>query len=300
MRAYKADGAEQIKGLIMKRIAIFSHYDKHDIIDDYVVYFLTQLKKVCDEIIFVTDTNISVKDCVKIDGLVKNKIIGRHGEYDFGSYKRGFLSIQDPEEFDEIIFCNDSCYGPLYPITEMFYEMVNRSCDFWGATQNYFGYKREEISRYKLVKNQAHIQSYFFVLRKKVFTSTQFVDFIKSVKKETDKRDVIINYEIALTKLLSRNFSYDSYIPLSKSNPDVTLFSWKSLILKQRFPFLKIRTAKISTNVPEVLRNSDFPYHLVGMHLRRVKTKKDRRNKIFRLHRRAIRICGRCVIFFKK
>lgn len=73
----------------MNRYAIFAHYDSDNKIEDYVFYYLKELKTVCDYIIFVSDSNLPQNQTVKLDELVDEKIIGRHGEYDFGSYKRG-------------------------------------------------------------------------------------------------------------------------------------------------------------------------------------------------------------------
>ena len=38
----------------MKRVVIFAHYDKDNIVDDYVIYYLKALKEVASEIIFVS------------------------------------------------------------------------------------------------------------------------------------------------------------------------------------------------------------------------------------------------------
>ena len=42
----------------MKRLAIFAHYDKDNIIDDYVIYYLKELKKSFETIIFVSYTDL--------------------------------------------------------------------------------------------------------------------------------------------------------------------------------------------------------------------------------------------------
>ena len=38
----------------MKRAAVFAHYDKDKIIDDYVIYYLKSLKEIFDNIVFVS------------------------------------------------------------------------------------------------------------------------------------------------------------------------------------------------------------------------------------------------------
>ena len=50
----------------MKRIAIFAHYSKENIIEDDVIYLIKELKKVVDKIIFISDSNIDEKKINKI------------------------------------------------------------------------------------------------------------------------------------------------------------------------------------------------------------------------------------------
>lgn len=98
----------------MKRTAVFAHYDKNNLIQDYVVYYLSELKKYAEKIIFVSDSDVLPEELKKIEGIVEQSIIGRHGEYDFGSYKRGFLYAKENNLLtacEELILANDSCYA---------------------------------------------------------------------------------------------------------------------------------------------------------------------------------------------
>src|SRR5574344_1215747 len=102
------------------RIAIFAHFDKDNIIDDYVVYFLKALKSVSDKIIFVSANDLSDFEIKKVDNICEKIISEKHDEYDFGSYKRGFLYLLENNiEPDELIFANDSCFGPIFSFTEV-------------------------------------------------------------------------------------------------------------------------------------------------------------------------------------
>ena len=74
---------------------VFAHYDKYNSIQEYVLYYLKELRKVADTIIFVSDSNLPESEISKVQPLVKLVIATPHGEYDFGSYKRGFSHIPD-------------------------------------------------------------------------------------------------------------------------------------------------------------------------------------------------------------
>lgn len=225
----------------IKRIAIFAHFDSRNRIDNYVKYYIEGLKKVADTIIFVSDGYLFDSEQLKIKHVTDKIIAARHGEYDFGSYKRGFLYAKEYgllEGVEEVIFANDSCYGPIYPFNQMFNLMSFVGADFWGITQNKFAIKKVG-GQYKTDMN-AHLQSYFLVLKKQVFLSDIFCQFIKNIKKEAYKEDIIINYEISLTRMLvDHGYQYDFYIKnfLDTNNPAIRC--WNKIIVEENGPLLK-------------------------------------------------------------
>ena len=167
----------------MHRAVVFAHYDKYNSIQEYVLYYLKELRK-------VADTNLPESEISKVQPLVKLVIATPHGEYDFGSYKRGFSHI--PDDTDELIFANDSCLGPLYSLDKVFDEMQDKQCDFWGMNSH-------------CIDVDFHIQSFFMVFKKEVFRSDLFKNFISSIEKQKHKDDIILNYEVGLSQLLLKN-----------------------------------------------------------------------------------------------
>ena len=49
------------------RACFFAHYDRDGIIDDYVVHYIKELKKVCNDIIFASVSNVSKEEQKKLD-----------------------------------------------------------------------------------------------------------------------------------------------------------------------------------------------------------------------------------------
>ncbi len=143
----------------------------------------------------------------KLKGIVDVSFAERHGEYDFGSYKKGFFYLKKfglLDNYDELILCNDSCYGPVSSFVPIFTEMASRDLDFWGLTQN---------SQFK-----KHLQSYFLVFKSNVARTKDFETFMANVKKEENVQGVILNYEINFTILLEHSgFIWDSFIKVDDS-----------------------------------------------------------------------------------
>lgn len=226
----------------MKRLCIFAHWDKDNIIDDYVIYYLKSLQEICETIIFVSDCNLKNEELDKLKDITKYCIAQKHGEYDFGSYKRGYFFAKTKHiTFDELLLVNDSCYGPFYSFKTIFNKMDKKRVDFWGLTQNSFGIKK--------IKNgydycySPHIQSYFILLKKQTFND--FEQFLETIQREENKEDIVIKYEIMLTKSLQKKgFKYSVFINKFKHTENCTLSKWESLSKKYKFPLLKTSIAR--------------------------------------------------------
>ena len=183
----------------MKRIAIFAHYSKDSRIDDYVIFSLKKLKKVAESIIFISYSNIEEKEVDKIKEYTITSIAKHHGEYDFGSYKRGYNNLLS--DYEKLILVNDSCYLPLFPFDKMFSVMSYKKLDFWGTT-------KIDPNRHSSVLPS--IQGYLIVFKNTVYSSSFFKDCIYSIKKEPNKHQIVQKYKIGLTTILEEhNFSLE-------------------------------------------------------------------------------------------
>lgn len=280
----------------MKSLAVFAHFDKDNLVDDYVIYYLKELKKVADTIIFVSDNDLPESEIKKLDGIADFTLAKKHGEYDFGSYKRGFKIAEENnllKDTDNLIFANDSCYGPFCPLSSIFDKMNEENCDFWGITSNK-NYLEGKTFPCKESEDK-HIQSYFVVFKKNVFESDVFKNFIDSIKKAGDKFEIIENYEIGLTSLLCKNnfsFAVLSDKEIGKHNLDDII----DVDAKTPFVFMKTSLCKINYFIPmlswwkqKVNKTSEYPVEMAFSNLKRVRdisnfNLKFCRRHILRLH----------------
>jgi rhamnosyltransferase len=170
-----------------RRVCVFAHYDKDNIVDAYVYYYLKELLTVVDKLIFVTVSDIDIQDIQRLKALnieiLKRENIG----YDFYSYKLGIKQVKI-ENYDELIIANDSIFGPFIPMKEIFNEMLKVDNHFWGLTQSF------EIEQ--------HIQSYFMCFKKEILKSEVFERFWNEVEVLDNKENIIKNYEIGFSQML--------------------------------------------------------------------------------------------------
>lgn len=180
----------------MKTACVFAHYDPHGKVDEYVLYYLRELQKVVDLIQLVTTARLCDAALSEL-GQLGVEVIQRENEgYDFYSYKLGIEQI-DLSQFDELVLCNDSVYGPFSELSTVFNEMRARGVSFWGLTDS-FDY-------------QYHLQSYFLVFTGDVFQSRAFEDFWCSVRVLDDKKEIIRRYEVGLSRSLeSAGFGFEA------------------------------------------------------------------------------------------
>ena len=209
----------------MKRLDIFAFYNGKGLINDYVVTYLKYLREVSDNIIFVADNEPNVKDLSKIYPLVSHIESYHHGEYDFGSYKIGFKYAKEHyllDEVDEIILCNDSCFC-VDSLKPAFDKMATNSCDFWSMTAS---------NEY-----EPHLQSFFLVVKKKLFNSEVFSNYLDNVRHLDSFLEIVNTYEIPLKKNFEKEgFKSASYIKAPKKN-NPTFFPIKCV--KAKMPLIK-------------------------------------------------------------
>lgn len=209
----------------MKRLAIFAFYNGKGLINDYVVTYLKYLKELSDSIIFVADNEPNVKELSKIYPLVSHIESYHHGEYDFGSYKIGFKYAKEHyllDDVDEIILCNDSCFC-VDSLKPAFDKMATNSCDFWSMTAS---------NEY-----EPHLQSFFLVVKKKLFNSEVFSNYLDNVKHLDSFLEIVNTYEIPLKMTFEKEgFKSASYIKAPKKN-NPTFFPIKCI--KVKMPLIK-------------------------------------------------------------
>ena len=201
-----------------KRAIVFAGYSYNGLIFDDVFPYLKELRKYSDYIIAVYDNDkLNEEEKVKLLNCVDACIIVHHGEYDFGSYKRGFLFLKKNgilDAVDKLILCNDSVIFQGRSL-EPFFKREEKK-DFYGFT----AYKKGIQYNTPQKNIPPHIQSYFLSISKEIFDTAWFQDFIMSVQKQANKQGVIMNYEIGISQLIKKHgYELTSFYPALEVEP---------------------------------------------------------------------------------
>ena len=241
----------------MKRICLFAAYNKNGEVADYALYYVQALARLAD-VYYLADCPMKPEELAKLAPYTKGAWGYRHQKYDFGSWQElaGKIGWDKLAEYDECIFCNDSCYGPLFPLQPVFdAAAADPETQAWALQ---------------------HFGSYFWVLKRPVFTSNPFRRFLSGVKKLPSGEDVIHKYEDKLPALLRENgFKHKVllHIPQDLNN------CWKTYI-RRRFPVLKIKVFTMPEKYREreylpgwqrfLRQHTDYDPALIERHLRSV------------------------------
>lgn len=251
-------------------ICIFSHFDKDNMVDDYVIYHLQNLFEQGFDIVFVsTSENLSEVEIEKIKSYCKDILVKENIGYDFGAWQTGIIYLENEiDSYESLLLCNDSVYAPLFPLNDIFQKMQGKY-DFWGITDSY------EI--------HYHLQSYFMVFDKKIVSSDVFKNIWKTYKIYQIKRNIILHYELGVSqKLLKNGYLMGVYCAFDKLDTlkvrNASHYHWKELIEKFRCPILKVELLRDNpknidiSKWEEFIKNkTDFEINLIKKHLNRVK-----------------------------
>lgn len=232
-----------------KRLCLFAGYSKQNIIDDYVVYYLKKLSEYAD-IYYCADSDMPESELLKIKPYVKFSLAQRHKKYDFGSWGILYNQIPNLTDYDELILANDSMFGPLYPLENIFSKMEKQNLSAWSLCANKF------------------MMSFFVVLKPEIFTSDWFREFITDIKPEIAKNDIVRIYEKELTKIIENHgFKYDAVF--TKHNLKKQIKENQSAIKNglKTIPLLIRLTHRFRPNKTRVYDDDFFILFLLGMPL---------------------------------
>lgn len=205
----------------LRRLFLFAAYDAQAEVSETDLYYLKALNPYGD-IRFVADNALDASQQAKLAGVVSSLRAERHGEYDFGSYKRA-LEGADLAAYDAVYLLNDSVVGPLNDLGYQLGRLERSGADAFGLA-------------WHPSRHGSHLQSWFIGLTPKVFRSEWFQGFMHSVHHVPDKNAVCELYETGLTRLLLQQ-GMSIYAPFSLKGKSV--YSQPLKLFKQGFPFVK-------------------------------------------------------------
>lgn len=239
----------------VKRLGIFACSDeKEGKIDRYIFYLLNDIKENLDDLIVVVNGKLQPESRWKLSEVTPYVVTREDKGLDPAAYRFAMIDYfgwDKVQEYDEIVMFNDTFFGPFYPFKEVFDEMDQKDCDFWGLTPHYKAIDPTGLNPYGYFPE--HIELYFLVVRKRMHTSYEFMNYWENMKILDNYFAVIATHETYFTKFFhDQGFTYDVYCDASETknrgnranyNPYYYEADW--LMEHKRFPVYKRKNLKL-------------------------------------------------------
>lgn len=213
-------------------LAVVSVYDREGMIDDYLIFYLSSLRAVAERLIAVVNGKLTRTGRERLEALADEIYYRSNTGFDFGAYKdvlENYLNPGELVQYQKLILCNDTCYGPFFSFTEIFARMEGKNTEFWSIN-----YIEDPLL--------PHFQSYFMVASGRGICLVE--DFLL---REVDGGIVdpiqACGYEHGLSEvILSSGIRTDYYTSCVKGNHDLDIFGAPDYAMELLgFPLLKRR-----------------------------------------------------------
>lgn len=271
-----------------RTLVLFAHFDPQGIVDPYVVYYLKALHGLGATIIFVSGSPSLTPDSVApireyCAGIYTRETLS----LDFGSWHLAWSILRrrgwSLDQFDRFVIANDSVYGPLFPLEEMWDTF--QGADMYGAIES-----KEQLS--------THLQSFFLVWDLNARTRAFLDDFWGRFQYIIPKRILILRYEIGISRRARKaglrlkpfisaaainetyGLSPEHQWAIRFTGPPLnnTIYFWDGLIEHLRFPLLKTILPRHNTpwhhsmaDLPEFIKqHTTYPYELIQANVERL------------------------------
>ncbi len=176
--------------------------------------------------------------------------------YDFGSWATALHTFPELLKKTNLILTNDSLIGPFDSISNLLTDLENSKFDLTGITDS--------------TQMHYHLQSYLIHFKPKAINCQNLISFILSVNHYSLKNDVILKYELGLTRTAQLSGIFVGAIfpwnLIVQPDRNPSLLGWERLI-DLGFPFLKreaVRKAsypdrkKMVKKIENLFSRSDF------------------------------------------
>ncbi|NYF09691.1 rhamnosyltransferase [Leifsonia sp. AK011] len=200
------------------RVGIYFFYDEHGIVDDYVVTFLSDMRKSLTRLVVVVNGTLTPEGRRTFEELGADPVIVRRNEgFDVWAYKTGIdlLGWDELATYDELIMMNFTIMGPVGSFAPMFAEMDTRDIDFWGITIHN-GVAFDPWGKMPDGTVDVHIQSHFIAVRNRMLTSPEFRNYWDTLVPIETYEDSIAKHEALFTpRFAGFGFTWDYYVDTS-------------------------------------------------------------------------------------
>lgn len=271
------------------RACIYFFYDKHGVVDDYIIYQLKDLKRNVSFLHCVVNGRLTEEGRKKLEPIADEIYVRENQGMDVGAYQAAIRRIgwDKVSGYDELVLMNSTCFGPVFPFQECFDWAAAQDVDFWGMTMGICDIHRVSPDYAEYPFARQHVQSYFLVVRQSLLCSRDYREFMESRPEIRSYADSSFYYENEFTNYFRvKGYSFATYCDcteLLKLHDYPMMIFPLQLIEEHRCPLIKkkvftesyadILTQSVGQAAQEVMEylksSSSYSMELIWAHLLR-------------------------------
>lgn len=172
------------------QVALFMHFDGRGFVRQQLLDYMRELKENGRDVVFVSNSEKLTPYALE---MVKEQcaavLVRRNIGYDFGAWADALHHLGLPRaDTQEIIFANDSVFGPLLPLGDLLRRLNYEKSDIWGLTESW--------------QVRYHLQSFFLAFGPKALRAEAFGKFWNAVRPVPAKAYIVHKYEVGVTQAM--------------------------------------------------------------------------------------------------
>ena len=180
-----------------KRAIFYLYYDPRGVVDEYIPYKLSRLRKHADHIVVICNGAPNAEGRERLESVADEVWERENIGFDVEGYKFAIEKFGDrASDFDELILMNYTWFGPIGDFAPLFERMDAAPIDFWGMTDH------TEVTPNPITLEGTmprHIQSHWIAVRRPVFESEAWAEYWREMPPIRSYSDSILNHESRFT-----------------------------------------------------------------------------------------------------
>ena len=222
-----------------RRQAIYFFYDSQGRVDGYVSHALSTLRPFVDHLLVVCNGLLDEAGRERLEACCDTLLLRENSGFDVWAYKEAleFLGQEALACCDELLLLNHTFFAPIFPWAELFDNMAERTCDFWGISAH-----REITDATGRIAMPFHIQSHFMAVRRRMLASEAFWRYWQAMPRIKSYEESIHVHELSFTgHFIRQGFVHAVYLDPAEFASDNPVFLEIERTLQRRCPILKRR-----------------------------------------------------------
>ncbi|MNZ23890.1 Rhamnan synthesis protein F [compost metagenome] len=223
-----------------KSAAVVAHFDVNDHLEDNFRTVLSCLGARFDHVILVSTSSLDDSELISIGNnilLIKRPNFG----YDFYSYKVGLHHARELGCNQQILLVNSSF---VVCDDEAFSETLSKLLNA--------GNEQDVVALTESLQFQWHLQSYLILLSSRTLQLGEFREFWDRVQPLNSKLEIILSYEIGLSRLITEHQLHATALFKPKFSERINAYSKWFRIITRNMGWLSWITAKPIHHLKEV------------------------------------------------